>query len=256
MQIFLEYQYLKKFAFGTLIVIFVMQRNTEIMKRIIYAAFGLIFILGFNACDLIQDEPPTKTQMEGVWEVTQAINTDTGIDFTNQINFPITAFHLSSDGTIVSTAAPLIMYIVYGDSKYVQIASSIDQVFNYASLNLNGGEFFIGGGVQTRFTLEMKLEGLPGQQALTTLLDIIGISNDYLDVVVYHKFMDVKVEFSEDYNTMIWTIDEVTTAEYNTKDNYGNYVLWNGWPVNNFTHVEITLEKRVKDITELIQEAL
>ncbi len=225
------------------------------MKRIIYTALGLFLIIGFNACDLVQDEPPTKTQMESTWQVTQAINTETGADFTSQINFPITAFHLSSDGTIISTAAPLIMYIVYGDSKYTQIGSQIDQVFNYASLNLNGGEFFIGGGVQTRFTLEMKLEGLPGQQALTTLLGIIGIGNAYLDVVVYHKFMDVGVEFSEDYNTMVWTIDGVTTDVYNTKDNQGNYVLWNGWPVNNFTHVEVTMEKRVKDIPDLIQDA-
>jgi hypothetical protein len=230
--------------------------KTIIMKRILYAAIGLFLLAGFNACDLVQDEPPTKTQMESTWQVTQAINTTTGADFTSQVNFPITAFHLSSDGTIISTAAPLMMYIVYGDSKYTQIASQIDQVFNYASLNLNGGEFFIGGGVQSRFTLEMKLEGLPGQQALTTLLGILGIGNAYLDVVVYHKFMDVGVEFSEDYNTMVWTIDGTTTALYNTKDNYGNYVLWNGWPVNNFTHVEVTMEKRVKDIPDLIEEAL
>ena len=225
------------------------------MKRILYSILGLLLLISFNACDLIQDEPPTKTQMEGTWMLTQAIDLNSGEDITSRVNFPITAFHLSSDGTIISTASPLIMYIVYGDSKYTQIAGYIDQVFNYASLDLTGGEFFIGGGVQDRFTLEMKLEGLPGQKALTELLSLIGIGNDYLDLVVYHKFMDVKVEFSEDYNTMIWTIDGITTAAYNSKDNYGNYVLWNGWPINTFSNVKITLEKRVKDIRDLIEDA-
>jgi len=206
------------------------------MKNKLIYLIAFSFIISFSSCDfLLQEEPPTKTQMEGVWAVTKAYDVGTGKDITNRVNFPITAFHLSSDGTIISTAGPLIMYIVYGDSKFVNIASSIDQVFNYASLNFNGGEFFIGGGVQTRFTLEMKLEGLPGQAALTTLLEMLGIGNDYLDVVVYHKFMDVKVDFSENYETMYWEIDNMTTAVYNTKDNHGNYVLWHGWPVNKFS---------------------
>jgi len=224
------------------------------MKKylLIFASLALFF--SFSGCDLVQEETPTKTQMEGTWEVTKAVDMSTGQDITSRINFPITAFHLSSDGTIISTAGPLIMYIVYGDSKYVQIASDIDQVFNYASLDLNGGEFFIGGGVETRFTLEMKLEGLPGQKALTTLLELIGIGNDYLDVVVYHKFQDVKIDFTEDGNTMYWEIDNGTTAIYNTKDNYGNYVLWQGWPINNFSKVQITMEKRVKDIRDLIED--
>lgn len=225
------------------------------MKKHLLFIASLAFLFAFSGCDLLQEETPTKTQMEGTWEVTKAVDLGTGQDITSRVNFPITAFHLSSDGTIISTAGPLIMYIVYGDSKYVQIASDIDQVFNYASLDLNGGEFFIGGGVETRFTLEMKLEGLPGQKALTTLLELIGIGNDYLDVVVYHKFMDVKIDVAEDGNTMYWEIDDATTAVYNTKDNYGNYILWHGWPVNNFSKVQITLEKRVKDIRDLIEEA-
>ncbi|MPM08163.1 hypothetical protein SDC9_54475 [bioreactor metagenome] len=223
-------------------------------KRLLFLS-ALALILTFSACDLVQEEPPTKTQMEGVWAVSKVYDTESGQDITSQVNFPITAFQLSSDGTIISTAGPLIMYIVYGDSKYVEIASKIDEVFNYASLDFNGGEFFIGGGVETRFTLEMKLEGLPGQKALTTLLELLGIGNDYLDVVVYHKFLNVKVDFSEDYNTMYWEIDTQTSAVYNTKDNQGNYVLWNGWPVNNFSKVQITLEKQVKDLRDLVEDA-
>lgn len=191
--------------------------------------------------------------MEGVWQAVKVTNT-AGQDITNKVAFPILAFHLSSDGTIISTASPMIMYMVYGENKYTEIASKIDQVFNYTSLDFNGGEFFVGGGVQKRFTLEMKLEGLPGQKALTTLLELIGIGNDYLDVVVYHKFMDVGISFADDYNTMIWTIDNATTAVYNTKDNQGNYILWNGWPVNNFQKCQIMFSKKAKDLKDLVRE--
>jgi hypothetical protein len=148
------------------------------------------------------------------------------------------------------------MYLVYGDNKYTQIASTIDQVFNYAGLDFSGGEFFVSGGVVNRFTLEMKLEGLPGQKALTTLLDILGITQDYLDIVIYHKFMDVGVYFENNNNTMRWEFDDKTFAEYNTKNNYGNYILWGGWPVENFSRCTIVLEKQVTDLTQVVQEAL
>lgn len=68
--------------------------------------------------------------------------------------------------------------------------------------------------------------------------------------------MNVKINFSENYETMFWEIDEQTTAQYNKKDKYGNYVLWQGWPVNNFSKVQIRLEKQVKDLRELVQEAV
>lgn len=231
-----------------------MSLKINIMKNKFFL-LGLIVTVFLVSCDeLFKDEEPTKTSMEGVWEATSVINQGSQ-EIISQLEFPILAFHLSSDGTIISTAGPLIMYVVYGENKYTEIASQIDQVFNYATLSFNGGEYFVGGGVQSRFTLEMKLEGLPGQKALTVLLEMIGIGNDYLDVVVYHKFMDVKISFQDDYETMIWEIDDVTTAVYNTKDNYGNYLLWNGWPVNNFQRCKITFVKRSKDIRDLVQEA-
>ncbi len=206
-------------------------------------------LLTFTSC--IKEEIPTKTLMEGVWEVTEAYN-ENGEDILAGINFPVTAFHLSSDNTVISSAGPMFMYIVYGDSKYTQIASKIDEVMNYASLDFNGGEFFIGGGVQNRFTLEMKLEGLPGQKTLTTLLDLLGITNDYWDVVIYHKFMDVYVEVDETKEVMTWDFDNTTHAVYNTKDNYGNYILWQGWPVNNFSKCRFVLTKRVKDLKDVV----
>ncbi|MFZ4398417.1 MAG: hypothetical protein ACOYO1_00165 [Bacteroidales bacterium] len=226
------------------------------MKRNIFLVVFMLFIIGFFiACEEQEKEiPPTKSSMEGVWKVSNVTNS-TGQDITAQLSYPVVAFHLSSDGTVISSAGPLIMYIVYGQSKYTEIASMIDQVFNYSTLSFNGGEFFIGGGVQSRFTLEMKLEGLPGQKSLTTLLDLLGVGNDYLDVVVYHKFKDVGVSFSKDYQTMTWNLDAITSAVYNRKDNYGNYVLWNGWPVTGFQHCQITLTKQSKDIKDVISAA-
>ncbi len=226
------------------------------MKKIglssVYVLISIISIMFLTSCE--KEEIATKTRMEGVWTV-KHVYTSAGLDIVNRFNFPITAFHLSSDNTVISTAAPITMFLVYGDNKYTEIASTIDQVFNYAGLDFSGGEFFIAGGVVDRFTLEMKLEGLPGQKTLTFLLDMLGIGQDYLDVVVYHKFMDVGVTFENNNNTMTWTFDDQTTAVYNKKDNNGNYVFWGGWPVNNFSRCSIVLEKQAKDLNQVVQEA-
>ncbi|HNW98556.1 MAG TPA: hypothetical protein PKK00_09130 [Bacteroidales bacterium] len=212
----------------------------------------VIFFIFFSSC--LKDETPTKTKMEGVWEVTAVYN-EQGTNITSKVEFPVVAFYLVSDNSVSSTAGPLFMYIVYGDNKYTTIASQIDQTFNYLSLDFNnGGEFFIGGGQQERFTIEMKLEGLPGQKALTTLLDLLGITQDYLDLVIYHKFMDVKVDFDATGDMMYWEFDSQTTAVYNTKDNYGNYVLWQGWPVNNFSKCRIELKKRSVTLKDVVKE--
>ncbi|MEI8202877.1 MAG: hypothetical protein WCH34_07695 [Bacteroidota bacterium] len=227
------------------------------MKRLslttFYVLICFVSMLFLTSCE--KEQIATKTRMEGVWTVSH-VYTSAGLDIVNRFNFPITAYHLSSDNTVISTAAPVTMYLVYGDNKYTEIASTIDQVFNYAGLDFSGGEFFVAGGVVDRFTLEMKLEGLPGQKTLTFLLNMLGIAQNYLDVVIYHKFMDVGVSFENNNNTMIWTFDDKTTAVYNTKDNNGNYILWGGWPVNNFSRCQIVLEKQVKDLNQVVQEAI
>jgi hypothetical protein len=193
--------------------------------------------------------------MEGVWVAAEAEDSS-GASILSKTARPIVAFHLSSDRTMLSTAGPVMMYIVYGDNSYTQIASTIDQVFNYVGLDFYGGEFFIAGGVVDRFTLEMKLEGLPGQKALTDLLGLLGIGNDYLDVLVYHKFVDVKVEFgATDNDTMVWTFDDTTWAEYSTKDYQGNKIPWLGWPVTTFTRCRFVLARKVQDLRTLVGEA-
>jgi len=193
--------------------------------------------------------------MEGVWTVSNVYDAN-GTDHAGKLNFPITAFHLSSDNTVISTSGPLTMFIVYGDNKYTQIAGDIDQVFNYAGLDFNGGEYFVDDGYVDRFTLEMKLEGLPGQHTLTSLLQMLQVNAQWLQVVVYHKFINVGIAFSEDNNTMTWTFDDQTIGMYNTKDNYGNYVLWGGWPVENFTRCTIVLKKQVKDLNQVVADAI
>lgn len=222
-------------------------------KLLLISVFTMITLF-LSSCEQIFDTPPTKTSMEGVWTVSKVVNTS-NVDITSQVSLPIVAFYLSSDQTVLSTAGPLFMYIVYGQNKYTEIASKIDQVFNYSTLTFNGGEFFVGGGVQNHFTLEMKLEGLPGQKTLTTLLQLIGIGNDYLDVVVWHKFRDVNVTFSNNYREMIWEIDNGTTAVYNTKDSYGDYVSWQGWPVTNFQKCKIYLTKSSVSLNDVVTNA-
>jgi hypothetical protein len=219
------------------------------MKRLFVTLLPIVMIF-LNSC--VEDLSPTKPKMEGLWEVTAAYD-EQGNDILPKIAYPVVGFHLSSDNTVISTAGPLIMYIVYGGNNYTTMASKMDQVFNYASLDFNGGEYFIGDGVEDRFTLEMKLEGLPGQKTLTTLLQMLNLQNQWLNTVIYHKFMDVRIDMSDNDNTMTWTWDNTTKAIYNTKDQYGNYLLWQGWPVTNFSKCTVVLSKRNNDLKGLVQ---
>jgi len=218
----------------------------------ILKSLAIIVIITFIA-SCKQETTPTQTQMQGIWQVTSVHDDDRDTDITSRVEFPVIAFSLMSDNTVLSTAGPLFMYIVYGNSEYVQIASDMDEVFNYTQLSFNGGEFFVAGGVVSRFTIEMKLEGLPGQEALTDLLSLIGIDSQWLNVVIYHKFINVGITIDPTGQQMTWTIDNQTTATYNTKDQYGNYVLWNGWPVNNFSHCTIVLQKSASTLNQIVQ---
>lgn len=217
---------------------------------------SIVALMG-SGCDflnsMLKQPPTTKEKMLGVWEVTQAYDQNDS-SILNAISFPITAFQLSDANSVNSTAGPMFMNIVYGSSKYTNIASKIDQVFNYSNLDLTEGEWFITGGYPDRFTIEMKLQGLPGQSALTMLLNTLGIAKNYLDATVYHKFTDVGVSFDSTAadSVMTWRFDSQTTAVYNTKDSQGNYVLWQGWPTTSFNHCTFVLTKRVKTVRQMI----
>jgi hypothetical protein len=233
------------------------------MKRIHifrYAVVAALFACSIQ-CDYLSQilsqaaaKPTTKEKIMGVWEVTAATD-EYGTSILNDINFPVTVFSMEDANSVISTAGPMFMKIVYGKSKYTQIASQVDQVFHYASLSFTTGEWFIDpASYGDRFTLEMKLQGLPGQKSLATLLSALGINSQFLDATVYHKFVDVQVTFDgTSDSTMTWNFDNQTTAVYNSKDSQGNLVLWYGWPTTSFGHFTFVLTKRAKTITELVQ---
>lgn len=228
--------------------------------RIPILFFPLVLLPG--GCGLIDwnellEPEPTRARMEGVWELVEAYN-ENDSSIIDQINFPTTVFYLKSGNSVISTAGPMIAYIVYGDSRYTDIASKIDQVFDYAELDVTtDGEWFIEGGAVDRFTLEMKLEGLPGQKALTDLLGWLGIGGGYLETTIYHKFIDVEVTFDDlSDSVMTWEFDAQTEAVYNTKDNKtGSYILWEGVSAKNFSSCTFVFAKRVRDLEELIKDA-
>jgi hypothetical protein len=217
-----------------------------------FAAIALVLFIGAG-CDWIKPLT-TKEKMTGVWEVTDARD-ENGVSILNTINFPVTVIQLTGDNNVASTAGPMFMSIVYGTSDYVTVASRIDQLFDYNKLQLTNGEWACAEGYPDRFTIEMVLS-FPGLTSFTDILSLLGVHAGYLDQIIYHKFMDVKVEFdapSSD-SVMTWEFDGMTTAVYNKKDSNLNYVLWGGWPTNSFGHYTFELTKRARTVTQLIQD--
>ncbi len=227
-------------------------------KNFIYSiALFAIIVMFSSSCEKEEPETPTKTKMEGIWLVTEAYDSS-GTDIMDKIQnsaIPLTAFWLTSDNSISSTSGPMTTYIVYGDSKWTEISSKIDQIFNYANLSYNGGEYFVADGTPDRFTIELKLEGIGGTSSLVDILKIFNIQEEWLKKVVYHKFMDVAVSFNETNDQMTWVWDSKTMAQYNMKDQYGNYVLWEGWPISNFSECRFVLTKQSKTLNDLTTAA-
>ncbi len=232
-----------------------MKKNNIYLLRILVILIPVLFL---SSCDeLLDDEAPpvpTKTRMEGTWEVVEAYDTEKDTSILKKVKVLYLGFHLSSDNTINSTAGPMTTYLVYGDSKWTEISSTIDRIWDYTEYNTNGGEFFIESGVTDRFTIEMKLEGIGGSSTIKDILEIVGVNAEFLETVVYHKFMDVEVTFNDDFTQMTWDFDETTFTEYNIKNQYGNYVLWEGWNAP-FRKCKFVLEKRSKDLKDLLIEA-
>ena len=219
------------------------------------SVISLLLISNCSLFDINLNDEPTKTKMEGIWE--SYLKRIMKMAHRSVIQSTFQSLHFSLKVTMeYSTAGPMTMYLVYGGSQYVKFASKIDQVFNYANLETNTGEWFIDNGYVDRFTIEMKLEGLPGQKTIKELLDLLNIATSLpIDMVIYHKFMDVKVSFDTwSDSTMTWEFDDQTTAEYNMKDDHGRYVSWKGWPTTSFSHCTFVLTKRVKDIEDLIKD--
>ncbi len=220
---------------------------------------GIIFmssLLFVSSCKKEEVEPPTKVLMQGTWELTAATNGQ-GQNILNIVAFPVTTIQLTDDNGMVGTQGPMFMYTVYGGSQWVTANAQIKQAFDYANFRFNTGEFFVEAGNPKRFTVEAKLQATALAGGLNDLLTVLGVGNGYLQQVIYHKFMNVKVTIpkeqnTKERNTMIWEFDNETTAAYNYKDGQGNILFWGGWPVNNFSNGKYTFTKRVAGLNDIV----
>ncbi len=225
------------------------------MKKIGFLFTAVLLTFWMTSCDPTEAPTPTKTLMRGNWELIEA--TDTTGDITSKIAFPITAMQLADDDGMTGTFGPMFTRIVYGPSKWIEAAAKFDQVWDYANFQFNNGDFWVGKDVQQRFTVEGRLKATTaiGGSAFTDLLGILGVNSQWLDHTVYHKFQEVKVDFADNNNVMIWTFDDQTIGVYNKKDTDGNYVLWRGWPVENFLRAKFTFRKRTQGVIDLVKAA-
>lgn len=220
-------------------------------------------ILILSSCNL-ENEPepvtPTNDLMEGVWKVTEAYDADDSSIIAKVNPLLVSSiFDLNSSNGVITTAGPMFMYIVYGKSRFIQIVSQIDQVFKYnvVDFGLTLGEWGIKKGeVVDRFTIEMKMK-FPTIQTIENLLQLMGIQIPSLfETIIYHKFTNVKVTIDDDNpDVMWWEFDDNTVPFYNIKDDQLNFVLWNGVDVNTFTRSKYKLEKQIKGIQTLVDEA-
>ena len=218
-------------------------------------------ILIVSSCEKAVDPvTPTNDLMEGVWKVTEAYDADDS-SIVQKVNPLLVAsiFDLNSTNGVITTASPMFMYIVYGKSRFIEIIGEMDQAFKYnvVDFGLTLGEWGIKKGeVVDRFTIEMKMK-FPTIQTIENLLQLMGIQIPSLfEEVIYHKFTNVKVTIDDNNpNVMWWEFDDSTVPFYNIKDDQLNFVLWNGVDVNTFTRSKYKLEKQIKGIQVLVDEA-
>ena len=233
------------------------------MKKFIIPIILLCFL--FQSCT--KEPTPTKILMQGNWQLTEAYDA-AGKDIMDKVNFPITVIQLTDDNGLLGTHAPLATRTVYGDTKWIEAAGKMNQLFDNANFRFNTGEFFVGEGEAKVFTLEYKLQATAAAGALSDLLTVFGVGNGWLQQTVYHKFLNVKVSFpdkkdqllgeqkEEEIKTMVWEFTNETTGAYNYKDSNGNQVLWNGWPVDKFARGKYVWTKKTEGINDLVKAAL
>ncbi len=229
------------------------------MKKMMKLIGAALLLSMFTSCslvdELIEEETPTKTKMQGVWQVVEVkeIGTDT-LDILDTLNLKVPSYiHIKENTHFASSAGPLFLYIVYGRSKWTQVTSKIDQLFDYANLTTTDGRWFSGGGVVETFTPQVTLS-FPSSAAFKTVLGLFGVGNGHLDTYIEHKFKDVSISFTND-DTMYWEWTELTDGEYNKLDDQGDPVLWHGWEAEEYSRCRLKLVKRVGTLTELISSA-
>ena len=222
----------------------------SILKRVLLLA---VVAITFSSCEL--DTTSTKQQMQGTWVLTQATDAQ-GADIIKKINFPITAFQLNNSNGMMGTVGPMFTYIVYGGSKWTSTMGKLDQAFDYANMRFDDGEFFLKEGTVNNFTVEAKLQATSsiGGGALVDILKIFGVNSSYLEQTIYHKFVNVAVEFSGK-DTMIWTFNNDTQAFYNWKDSEGKLVSWGGWPTSGFQKCQFVFSRKTLKLDEIVEKA-
>ncbi len=229
--------------------------------RLAFVAF-----ISFFLASCTKEPTATKILMQGTWQLTEAYDA-AGNDILSEISIPVTAIQLTDDNGMLGTQAPMATRLVYGGSNWSQASGLMNQVFDYANFRFNTGEFFVGEGVTDEFTVEFKLQATAIAGGLSDILTIFGVGSGWLKQTIYHKFTNVTVRFPEQEaeselnpiqsaNTMIWEFTDNTVALYNYKDAQGNYLLWNGWPVNNFSKGKFVFTKKTKGLNDIVSEHL
>lgn len=225
----------------------------SIFKRVMVLALLAATISGCNLTSL--NTTPTKQKMQGTWVLTQATDAQ-GMDITQKVSFPITAIQLSDDNGMVGTMGPMFTYLVYGGSNWVEASAKMDQLFDYANVRFNTGEFFVADGVVDNFTVEAKLQAtaIAGGSSLIDILKIFGVNTSFLQQTVYHKFVNVVVKFNGN-DTMIWEFDSLTKASYNYKNSTGDFVSWNGWPTNSFQKCQFVFTRKTLKLEDIVRNS-
>jgi hypothetical protein len=234
------------------------------MKKILFVLS--VTVVFFSSCT--KEPTATKILMQGNWQLTAATDAN-GNDILSKVTFPVTVIQLTDDNGMLGTHAPLATRVVYGDTKWTEASGKMNQLFDYANLRLNTGEFFVGEGSVNNFTIEFKLQATAiAGGVLSDILSIFGVANGWLQQTVYHKFTNVRISFpgeeptiftskaNEDRNTMIWEFTDQTQGFYNYKDSQGNSVLWNGWPVDKFARGKYTWTKKTEGINDIVKANL
>jgi hypothetical protein len=224
---------------------------------VIMIVTGIMF---FTGCEDPEEPTPTNQLMEGVWEV-KSIHNAEDVDRKEEIAafFPHW-LHLDDVNSVNSTLGPMFMWIVYGDSRFIDVTSKIDEVFKYADLQLTEGEWFIDKNkVVDNFTVEIKMK-FPGMETLTEIFDIFNLNlpevvEDAMGIIIYHRFKYVGIDINdENPDKMVWSFTDRVEPRFNTKDQYGDPVLYQGLDVNTFSRCTIVFERKAKSITDLIAD--
>jgi hypothetical protein len=223
-------------------------------NKIIIAGICIAFAIGFSMCELEDEPTPTRKLMEGVWEVTEAYDSS-GNSIVDKVNFLVPTYVQFTDYmTINTTAGPLFMYIVYGDSKFIQVTSKLDAAFDYLNYQWTPGNYGVHDGVQETFNIEVEMK-FPGTQTLEEILDIMGVNySQFFTPVIRHTFRNVSIDLTDDDpDKMIITFDNNVEPTYQVKDPDLVYQNWYGvsWE---FTRCYFVLEKRSKTLMELMDE--